>query len=70
MKKLLIATAAVFGLGIASPTHAASEIDCMVMWEKTDVYKNDMQAAMNSLELNWPTVFISYFLPLFLIASK
>jgi hypothetical protein len=40
MKKLLKATAAVLGLGIAIPAHAASEIDCMVMWEKADVYKN------------------------------
>ena len=40
MKKLVIATAAVLGLGIAIPAHAASEIDCMVMWEKADVNKN------------------------------
>jgi hypothetical protein len=40
MKKLVIATAAVLGLGIAIPVYAASEIDCMVMWEKADVYKN------------------------------
>jgi hypothetical protein len=40
MKKLLIAGAAVFGLGIAIPAHAASEIDCMVMWHKTDVNKS------------------------------
>jgi hypothetical protein len=40
MKKLVIATAAVLGLGIAIPAYAASEIDCMVMWEKADVYKN------------------------------
>ena len=40
MKKLVIATSAVLGLGIAIPAHAASEIDCMVMWEKADVYKN------------------------------
>jgi hypothetical protein len=39
MKKLVKATAAVLGLGIAIPAHAASEIDCMVMWEKADVYK-------------------------------
>ena len=32
MKKLVIATAAVLGLGIAIPAHAAREIDCMVMW--------------------------------------
>jgi PPE-repeat protein len=37
MKKLVIATAAVLGLGIATPTYAASEIDCMVMWNKADV---------------------------------
>ena len=37
MKKLLIATAAILGLGIAIPAHAASEIDCMVMWNKADL---------------------------------
>ena len=37
MKKLLIATAAVLALGIGIPAHAASEIDCMVMWHKADV---------------------------------
>jgi len=31
-----MATAAVLGLGIATPTYAASEIDCMVMWNKAD----------------------------------
>jgi hypothetical protein len=40
MKKLVIATSAVLGLGIGIPAHATSEIDCMVMWEKADVYKN------------------------------
>ena len=40
MKKLVLATAAVLGLGIAIPAHAASEIDCMVMWDKADVNKN------------------------------
>jgi hypothetical protein len=39
MKKLVIATA-ILGLGIAIPAHAASEIDCMVMWDKADVNKN------------------------------
>ena len=37
MKKLVIATAAILGLGIAVTAHAASEIDCMVMWDKADV---------------------------------
>jgi len=37
MKKLVIATAAVLGSGIATPTYATSEIDCMVMWNKADV---------------------------------
>ena len=37
MKKLVMATAAVLGLGIGTPTYAASEIDCMVMWNKADV---------------------------------
>ena len=36
MKKLVMATAAVLGLGIGTPTYAASEIDCMVMWNKAD----------------------------------
>ena len=40
MKKLVIAGVAVFGLGIAIPAHAASEIDCMVMWHKADVNKS------------------------------
>ena len=40
MKKFVIATAAVLGLGIAVPVHAASEIDCMVMWDKADVNRN------------------------------
>jgi hypothetical protein len=40
MKKLIMATAAIFGLGIAAPAHAAKEIDCMVMWEKADLNKN------------------------------
>ena len=41
MKKLVIAAAAVVvGLGIAIPAHAASEIDCMVMWHKADVNKS------------------------------
>jgi hypothetical protein len=39
-KQLVIATAAVLGLGIASPAHGANEIDCMVMWDKADVNKN------------------------------
>jgi hypothetical protein len=37
MKKLVIATVVVLGSGIATPTYAASEIDCMVMWNKADV---------------------------------
>jgi hypothetical protein len=40
VKKLVIATAVVLGLRIATPAHGASEIGCMVMWEKADVYKN------------------------------
>jgi hypothetical protein len=28
------------GLGIAIPAHAASEIDCTVMWHKVDVNKS------------------------------
>jgi PPE-repeat protein len=40
MKMLVIATAAALGLGIPTPAHAASEIDCMVMWNKADVYMN------------------------------
>ena len=40
MKKLIIATVGALGLGIAMPAHAASEIDCMVMWHKADVNNN------------------------------
>jgi hypothetical protein len=40
MRKFVIPTAAVLGLGIAIPAHAASEIDCMVMWDKADVNNN------------------------------
>jgi hypothetical protein len=40
MKKLVIATAVVSGLGIVIPANAASELDCMVMWNKADVNKN------------------------------
>ena len=40
MKKLVIATVGALGLGIAMPAHAASEIDCMVMWHKADINKN------------------------------
>jgi hypothetical protein len=40
MKELVIATTAVLALTIAMPAHAASEIDCMVMWHKADVNKN------------------------------
>jgi hypothetical protein len=39
-KQLVVATAAVLGLGIAIPARAANEIDCMVMWDKADVNKN------------------------------
>ena len=38
MKKPVIATVAVLGLAVTA--HAASEIDCMVMWDKADVNKN------------------------------
>jgi hypothetical protein len=31
---------AVLGLGIGISAHAASEIDCMVMWNKADVFNN------------------------------
>ena len=40
MKKLVIAIVAVLVLGIGIPAHAASEIDCMVMWDKADVNNN------------------------------
>jgi hypothetical protein len=40
MKKLVIAAVAVIGLGIVTPAYAASEIDCMVMWDKADLNKN------------------------------
>jgi hypothetical protein len=40
MKKLIIAMATVSVLGTAVPARAASEIDCMVMWDKADVNNN------------------------------
>ena len=40
MKKLVIATVGALGLAIAMTAHAASEIDCMVMWHKADVNNN------------------------------
>jgi len=40
VEKVVIAAAAVLGLGIAVPTHAASEIDCMVMWHRADADQN------------------------------
>ena len=40
MKKLVIADAAVLAMEIAIPAHAATEIDCMVMWDKADLNKN------------------------------
>ena len=40
MKKLVTATFAVIGLGIAIPAHATSEMNCMVMWDKADLNKN------------------------------
>ena len=40
MKKLVMATIAVMVQGIAIPAHAASEIDCMVMWDKADLNRN------------------------------
>jgi hypothetical protein len=39
MKKLVIATIAVLIQG-AIPAHAASEIDCLVMWDRADRNKN------------------------------
>jgi PPE-repeat protein len=52
MRKLVIATAAVLGLGIATPTYAASEIDCMVMWNKADVNES------GTLEGNTATTYL------------
>jgi hypothetical protein len=40
MKKLVIAIAAALGLGISVPAHAASEMACMVMWDKADANNN------------------------------
>ena len=47
MKKFVIAAAAVLTLEIAIPAHAASEIDCMVMWHKADV---NMSGALEGKE--------------------
>jgi hypothetical protein len=38
--KLVIAIAAALELVTAIPVHAASEMACMVMWDKADVNKN------------------------------
>ena len=38
--KLVIATAAALELMTTTPVHAASEMTCMVMWDKADVNKN------------------------------
>ena len=40
MRKLIIAMATVSVLGTTVPARAASEIDCMVMWDQADVNKN------------------------------
>jgi hypothetical protein len=40
MKKLVIATAVVLGLEVAIPAQAATELECMGMWDKADVNKN------------------------------
>jgi len=38
--KLVIATAAALELVTTTPVHAASEMACMVMWDRADVNKN------------------------------
>ena len=40
MREFAIAAATILGLGLAVPALAASEIDCMVMWDRADVNKN------------------------------
>ena len=40
MRELAIAAATILGLGLAVPALAASEIDCMVMWDRADIDKN------------------------------
>jgi hypothetical protein len=40
LMKLVIATAAALELVTPTPMHAASEMACMVMWDKADVNKN------------------------------
>jgi len=40
VKEFAIAAATILGLGLAVPALAASEIDCMVMWDRADVNKN------------------------------
>jgi hypothetical protein len=46
MRKLIIAMATVSVLGTTVPARAASEIDCMVMWDKADVNKNGILDAI------------------------
>jgi hypothetical protein len=40
LMKLVVATAAALELVTTTPMHAASEMACIVMWDKADVYKN------------------------------
>jgi hypothetical protein len=40
VKTLVMATIAVLTQGIAFQAYAASEIDCMVMWDRADVDRN------------------------------
>jgi hypothetical protein len=40
VSEFAIAAGTILGLGLASPPHAASEIACMVMWDRADLNKN------------------------------
>ena len=40
MKEFATAAVTILGLGLAVPALAASEIDCMVMWDRADVNNN------------------------------
>jgi hypothetical protein len=42
VKEFAIAAATILGLGLAVPALAASEIDCMVMWDKADANNNNI----------------------------
>ena len=49
MRKLVTATTAVLALTIAIPAHAASEIDCMVMWHNGTLEGEEATAYLDAI---------------------